>query len=250
MQSSEKLATDSVGRPQPATVGIAVLRPRRVSGTIAPEVDRRMIPSVEESWGYARVKRLLDVVGALAGLIFNSPLMLLCVILIKLQDGGPVLFRQIRVGLNGQRFEIYKFRSMVVNAEAIRSGLEDLNEHDDKRTFKILNDPRITRVGRFMRRLSLDELPQLFNVLRGEMSLVGPRPALPSEVAMYEASHMVRLAVKPGLTCIWQVSGRSNLGFPQQMKLDLEYIQRRSIWLDLVLIAKTMPVVIRGDGAA
>jgi lipopolysaccharide/colanic/teichoic acid biosynthesis glycosyltransferase len=231
-------------------VGNGELRSSRASGTIAPEVDGGAIPSVGESWGYVRIKRLLDVVGAICGLILNSPLMLLCVVLIKLQDGGPVLFRQVRVGLNGQRFEIYKFRSMVVNAEAIRSGLEDLNEHDDKRTFKILHDPRITRVGRFMRRLSLDELPQLFNVLRGEMSLVGPRPALPSEVAMYETEHMVRLAVKPGLTCIWQVSGRSNLGFPQQMKLDLDYIQQRNIWLDLVLIAKTMPAVILGDGAA
>jgi lipopolysaccharide/colanic/teichoic acid biosynthesis glycosyltransferase len=208
------------------------------------------IPLFDESFGYRLVKRLLDIVGASIGLLLLGPLMGLCAILIKFQDGGPILFRQVRVGKRGERFEIVKFRSMVVNAEELQSDLKDLNEHDDHRTFKILNDPRITRVGRFMRRMSLDELPQLWNVLCGEMTLVGPRPALPKEVEMYDAEHMVRLAVKPGLTCIWQVSGRSNLGFQRQIELDLDYIRQRNIWLDVRLIVRTVPAVVIGNGAA
>jgi lipopolysaccharide/colanic/teichoic acid biosynthesis glycosyltransferase len=208
------------------------------------------IPVLHDGLVYAIVKRTIDVLGALCGLILASPLMLLCAILIKLEDGGPILFRQERVGRGGKRFRIVKFRSMVVNAEEMKSELKDLNEHDDERTFKILHDPRITPVGRFMRRMSLDEMPQVWNVLCGEMTLVGPRPALPSEVALYEPAHMTRLAVKPGMTCIWQVSGRSKLGFLKQMELDLEYIERRGIWLDLYLIFRTLPAVLFGEGAA
>jgi exopolysaccharide biosynthesis polyprenyl glycosylphosphotransferase len=221
-------------------------------GEVVPSLPAKplAIPTIPAAPVYEVIKRAIDVCAALVGIVLASPLLLLCAILIKLQDGGPVLFRQERVGRSGQRFLIVKFRSMVVNAEAMKSELMDLNEHDDDRTFKILHDPRITRVGRFMRRMSLDELPQLWNILWGEMSLVGPRPALPSEVALYEPQHMTRLAVKPGLTCIWQVSGRSNLGFPKQMELDLQYIKRRSVWLDLMLIARTAPAVLFGEGAA
>ena len=139
---------------------------------------------------------------------------------------------------------------MIVNAEAMRTTLIHQNEHSDQRTFKIMNDPRVTPPGRILRRFSVDELPQLINVLRGEMSIVGPRPPLPSEVALYSAYDFQRLAVKPGLTCIWQVSGRSRLAFPNQVKLDIEYIRRRSLKTDLAIILKTFPAVLNGDGAA
>jgi lipopolysaccharide/colanic/teichoic acid biosynthesis glycosyltransferase len=208
------------------------------------------IPRLPEKRYYEGLKRGMDIAGAVIGLVLFCPLIALCAVLVKLQDGGPVLFRQVRVGQWGREFVIFKFRSMVINAEAMQSALSDLNEHDDDRTFKILHDPRITPVGRLMRRMSLDELPQLWNVLRGEMAIVGPRPALPKEVAMYGRSDMIRLAVKPGLTCIWQVSGRSNLGFERQRQMDLEYIRRRSIWLDTMLIARTVPAVLCGEGAA
>lgn len=198
----------------------------------------------------AAVKRSLDFVGAIVGLILFSPVIFVAALVIKMSDGGPIFFRQSRVGLNGDFFVLYKFRSMVVNAENLKGKLIKRNQHTDNRTFKILNDPRITKVGRIIRRLSVDELPQFWNVLRGDMSLVGPRPALPSEVAMYKNRDFCRLSAKPGLTCIWQVSGRSNLDFQQQLSLDLEYIEKQSLWLDLKLIAKTPLAVVRGDGAA
>ena len=219
-------------------------------GTNVSGAETLYVPRISSKPVYESIKRLMDILGAIGGLVFFSPLLLLCARLVKLQDGGPVLFRQARVGKNGQQFRILKFRSMVTDAERMQSDLKDLNEHDDDRTFKILNDPRITPVGRLMRRMSLDELPQLWNVLCGEMALVGPRPALPKEVALYGQRDMLRLVVKPGLTCIWQVSGRSNLGFERQMELDLEYIRRRSVWLDAQLIAQTVPAVIYGEGAA
>ncbi|MCA9215840.1 MAG: sugar transferase, partial [Planctomycetales bacterium] len=171
-------------------------------------------------------------------------------LLIKLTDGGPILFCQTRIGRSGRPFSLYKFRSMVTNAEELKHELKGLNEHPYDRTFKILNDPRITKVGRVLRRLSVDEFPQFWNVLRGDMSLVGPRPSVPSEVALYQPDDFERLAVKPGLTCIWQISGRSNLAFEQQLELDLQYIHRRNLLLDLWILLKTVPVVILGDGAA
>jgi lipopolysaccharide/colanic/teichoic acid biosynthesis glycosyltransferase len=210
----------------------------------------RWIPAVHDSFIYRMTKRMIDVCGALIGLGLSTPLFLLCAWLIKRQDGGPILFFQTRVGIDGRLFKIMKFRSMVVDADQMKSELMDLNQHVDNRTFKILNDPRVTPVGRWMRRLSLDELPQFWNVLRGEMSLVGPRPALPSEVDLYDADDLMRLAVKPGLTCVWQVSGRSNLDFRQQMEMDLNYIRDRGFWTDCMLIAKTLPAIVKGDGAA
>ncbi|MCA9198448.1 MAG: sugar transferase [Planctomycetales bacterium] len=201
--------------------------------------------------GFYRVsKRVLDIFGALTGLVLLSPIMLLAALAVKFTDGGTIFFCQQRVGRNGKPFKMYKFRSMVPNADSMKASMIDRNEHGDNRTFKILNDPRITRVGRTMRRLSIDELPQLLNVLRGDMSLVGPRPSITSEVELYEPADYQRLSVKPGITCIWQVSGRSNLEFGDQLRLDLEYIESRAFLLDLKLIVLTFPAVFRGEGAA
>ena len=199
---------------------------------------------------YEAVKRGMDIIGALVGLTVSMPVMLIAAIGIKLSDGGPILFCQSRVGRDGRLFGIYKFRSMVVNAEELKFDLMDHNEHSDDRTFKILNDPRITRIGHLLRRLSIDEFPQFWNVLRGDMSLVGPRPSVPSEVALYQPSDFERLSVKPGITCIWQVSGRSKLAFDKQLILDIKYIRTRNLWLDIRILLKTLPVVILGVGAA
>ena len=197
---------------------------------------------------YPTAKRAIDVAVSLGMLVVLSPLLLLVALLIKL-DGGPVVFRQTRVGKDGREFTFFKFRSMVVNADAYKQALMILNEHKDDRTFKMKHDPRITRVGRVIRKTSIDELPQLFNILRGEMTLVGPRPAVPSEVAKYTPHERHRLEVTPGLTCTWQVSGRADLDFSQQVELDLDYIKRRSLWTDFKLMLKTIPAVLSGKGA-
>lgn len=199
---------------------------------------------------YHAVKRGLDIVGATLGLVCLFPLLATIALLIKLQDGGPVLFGQRRVGKNGDPFWFYKFRSMVPDAEAKKAKLMDRNEHADPRTFKMKQDPRITPLGRVLRRLSLDELPQLYNVLIGDMSLVGPRPATTREFRLYTNSDKARVVVQPGLTCIWQVSGRGKLDFSEQLKLDLDYIEKRSLWLDVRLIILTIPAVLTGDGAS
>jgi len=195
------------------------------------------------------VRRILDVI--LAGLIlvvFGPLVMLPVAIVIKLTSSGPVLFRQRRCGLNGRQFIMYKFRSMVNNAEQLRVELEGLNEMDGP-VFKSSRDPRITTVGKIIRRFSIDELPQVFNVLRGDMSLVGPRPPLPSEVARYERWQRRRLSMKPGMTCLWQISGRNEVSFDDWMKLDLTYIDNWSLLLDLKILLKTVPVVLLGRGA-
>ena len=198
---------------------------------------------------YHAAKRAIDIFGSLFGLVVLSPVFLVVAVLIKLQDGGPVLFRQKRVGQNGHPFWFYKFRSMVPNAEALKKSLLSKNDHADPRTFKMKDDPRVTPVGKIIRRLSLDELPQLFNVLIGDMSLVGPRPATIREFQQYTNSDKARVVVRPGLTCIWQVSGRGNLDFGEQLQLDLIYIERRSLWLDGYLLLRTIPAVLSGDGA-
>jgi lipopolysaccharide/colanic/teichoic acid biosynthesis glycosyltransferase len=198
---------------------------------------------------YEACKRVMDVVVSLTALILLSPVLILAAVMIKLHDGGPVFFTQDRVGRDGRRFRMFKFRSMILQAEALKSSLVAKNEHADPRTFKISDDPRITPPGRVLRRFSIDELPQIFNVMFGDMSIVGPRPPVPSEVALYSDSDFRRLAVKPGLTCIWQVSGRSRLAFPEQVKMDVEYIERRNLLLDLSLIVRTVPAVLSGDGA-
>jgi exopolysaccharide biosynthesis polyprenyl glycosylphosphotransferase len=195
-------------------------------------------------------KRAIDVVTALTLLIALAPVLAVVAIAIKFTSDGPVLFRQERVGLNGRPFTLFKFRSMVAGAESLQGSLKHLNEMKGP-VFKIQNDPRLTRIGHFLRRTSLDELPQLWNILRGEMSLVGPRPAVPSEVAQYAHWQRRRLSMWPGLTCLWQVSGRNQIGdFDQWMALDLHYIDNWSLTLDMVILAKTVPAVLFGRGAA
>lgn len=199
---------------------------------------------------YVVCKRATDILISLSAILILSPIILLAAVAIKLYDGGPVLFSQARIGRNGREFRCYKFRSMIVDAESVQGSLIDQNEHADQRTFKIMNDPRVTVPGRILRRFSIDELPQLINVLLGDMSIVGPRPPLPREVALYSAYDFQRLAVKPGLTCIWQVSGRSRLAFPNQVKMDLDYIRSCGLKTDFMIILKTVPAVLSGDGAA
>lgn len=199
--------------------------------------------------GAAALKRCLDVLVSLAALVLLSPLLALVALAIKATDGGPVLFWQTRVGRHGREFRFPKFRSMAVDAEARKSALLASNQHGAGVTFKMKRDPRITPVGRLIRKLSIDELPQLFLVLIGEMSLVGPRPPVPSEVGRYSLSDRRRLEVRPGLTCIWQVSGRSDIPFERQVALDVEYIESRGMWVDLGLLLRTVPAVLLGRGA-
>jgi len=195
------------------------------------------------------LKRSLDVVLSALVLMLALPVLLFVAVLIKLGEGGKVFFRQRRCGLHGRTFTLYKFRTMVADAEQRRRDVEHLNEMDGP-VFKARNDPRVTPLGRLLRRFSLDELPQLWNVLRGDMSLVGPRPPIPEEVAVYERWQRRRLAMKPGLTCLWQISGRNDLDFERWMALDLQYIDHWSTWLDLKILAKTLPVVLTGRGAS
>ena len=195
------------------------------------------------------VKRAIDLLAAGSLLVLLSPLVLVIGLLVKATSRGPVLFRQQRCGLNGRRFTLYKFRTMVADAEARRSEVAHLNEMDGP-VFKARDDPRVTALGRVLRRLSLDELPQLWNVLRGDMSLVGPRPPIPAEVEDYARWQRRRLSMKPGLTCLWQVSGRNEIDFERWMELDLEYIDTWSLRLDLAILLKTIPVVVTGRGAS
>jgi exopolysaccharide biosynthesis polyprenyl glycosylphosphotransferase len=194
------------------------------------------------------IKRALDIVGAALGLTLGAPLLGLIAAAIRLDSPGPIIFRQTRVGANGERFEMYKFRSMFEGAEEELDELRDLNEVDGP-IFKMKDDPRVTRVGRILRRTSLDELPQLWNVLRGDMSLVGPRPPLPSEVTEYREWHKKRLEVRPGVTGLWQVSGRSLVSFDEQCLLDIYYIENWSLWLDFKILLRTIPQVLFGNGA-
>lgn len=196
------------------------------------------------------VKRALDVALVGPAFVVLSPLFAVVAIAIKLQDGGPVLFWQRRVGRDGREFSFPKFRSMRIDAEALKASLEAVNQHGSGGvTFKMKRDPRITPVGRLIRRTSIDELPQLWCVLKGEMSLVGPRPPVPREVARYSLADRARLSVTPGLTCIWQVSGRSEIPFPEQVRMDVRYIHEQSLANDVKLLIATVPAVIRGKGA-
>lgn len=199
--------------------------------------------------GAQLLKRLIDIVAALGGLVCLAPLFLAVALAIKLTDGGPILFRQTRVGRWGREFPFPKFRSMVMNAEKLKDQLLAQNQHKDGVTFKMKRDPRVTWIGRIIRKLSIDELPQLWCVLRGDMSLVGPRPPVPREVAQYTLADRRRLDVTPGLTCIWQVSGRGDIPFPKQVELDVQYIQSQSVWFDIMLLLKTVPAVLLGKGA-
>jgi exopolysaccharide biosynthesis polyprenyl glycosylphosphotransferase len=193
-------------------------------------------------------KRLIDIVVSAAGLIALSPVMLAVALAILIAEGRPVLFRQVRVGLHGRPFTVLKFRTMVANAEELYSQVEALSDTRGP-AFKMANDPRVTRLGRFLRRTSLDELPQLWNVLRGEMSIVGPRPAPPREVGGYSIWHRRRLSMKPGITGLWQIRGRQpDEDFDQRASLDLDYIDRWSLWLDLKIMMRTIPAVLQGQG--
>ena len=199
---------------------------------------------------YLFFKRTIDILGSGIGLIILSPIFILVALAIKIEDPkGKVFFVQERCGENNKLFKMYKFRSMINNAEELLEELICENEMDGP-VFKIKEDPRITRVGRFIRKTSIDELPQLFNILMGDMSIVGPRPAIPHEVAEYNEYQKQRLLVKPGLTCIWQVSGRNSIGFDEWVDMDLEYIEKRNLWMDVKLIFKTVGVLFGDDNAS
>lgn len=205
-------------------------------------------PEIKENLSYVFVKRFIDIVAALLLFILFLPIIPVVGILIKLDSPGPVLFKQKRIGKNGKEFDFYKFRSMIDDAEAVIRTLRPLSK-DNGPIFKLKDDPRVTPVGRFLRRSSLDELPQLLNVLKGDMSIVGPRPNLPSEVSHYLSWQKRRLDVTPGITCFWQIAGRSHIGFQEWMRLDLEYIRKRSMLTDLKIMIKTIPAVIARKGA-
>lgn len=237
---------------------------RHVSARIVPDLFQMSLSQVDvddlggvplvgvREIGFERgallIKRGIDVVGAVVGLVLGAPLLALIGVAIRLDSPGPIVFRQTRVGAGGKTFDMFKFRSMREGAEAELEQLRELNEADGP-IFKMRDDPRLTRVGRFLRRTSLDELPQLWNVLRGEMSLVGTRPPLPAEVIHYVEWHKKRLEVRPGMTALWQVSGRSTLSFDEGVLLDVYYIENWSLWLDFKILLRTIPQVLFGDGA-
>ena len=198
---------------------------------------------------YKFCKRGIDVIVAGVGLILLSPIITIVACAIKLTSKGPIFFLQKRVGKNGELFNMYKFRSMVVNAEELKEKLKHKNEMSGP-MFKMKDDPRVTKVGKFIRKTSLDELPQLWNVLKGDMSLVGPRPSLPKEVEQFDSWMFKRLSVRPGLTCYWQVSGRNNIDFEDWMKLDVKYVEERNFWIDIKLIFKTVGVLFGDKNAA
>ena len=195
------------------------------------------------------LKRSIDILGASAGLLVLSPVFLMVACAIALHDRGPIFFVQKRVGQWGREFDFPKFRSMVCNAEALKERLRSQNHHKDGVTFKIKGDPRITPIGRWLRKTSIDELPQLWSVLKGDMSLVGPRPPIPEEVLKYKLADRRRLDVKPGLTCYWQVEGRGDIPFAKQVEMDIRYVDSQSVWVDIWLLIKTIPAVIQGKGA-
>ena len=203
----------------------------------------------EKAYIYFILKRFIDILGALIGIIILSPIILITTIAIRLNSKGSVIFAQERVGLNEKMFKMYKFRSMVNNAEELKEDLMTDNEMTGP-MFKIKEDPRVTSVGRFIRKTSIDELPQLFNILKGDMSLVGPRPNLPREVKIFSLYHRQKLLAKPGLTCYWQVMGRSTIGFEEWMELDIKYIRERNTWIDIKLILKTFFVLFGDKNAA
>ena len=215
---------------------------------VALPVQNLEVLAREEGMYVRGGKRLLDVMGSLVALVLTAPVLAFLALLIKLESPGPVLYRSTRIGRNGRPFTFFKLRSMVNGADRHRHHLTHLNEADGP-VFKISNDPRVTRIGRLLRTTSLDEIPQFLNVLNGEMSLVGPRPPIPEEVAQYEPWQMRRLGVRPGITCLWQISGRSRIGFQEWMRLDLEYIKHQSLALDLKILLRTVPAVLSREGA-
>lgn len=215
----------------------------------APEYAKAALEERDSKASYLVIKRIMDVMLALIGLVLLSPLFILVALLIKMEDPkGSVFFYQTRIGKNERPFRMYKFRSMVSNAEELLEKLLDQNEVGGA-MFKMKEDPRITKIGKFIRKTSIDELPQLWNVVRGDMSLVGPRPALPREVMQYTSYDKQRLSVSPGCTGLWQVSGRNNLSFQEMLELDLEYIERRNLWLDIKVMLRTVKVMVFPNSA-
>jgi len=234
----------------PAIVLTDVLGDTAISRTVGEFFGRPGVsfaPAPHTNWATA-VKNLSDRMLAATAMLLLLPFLGLAALAITLTSPGPVFFKQTRVGLNGRRFKLWKFRTMVADAEKKKANLADLNEMSGP-VFKISNDPRITQVGKFLRRTSIDELPQLINVIKGDMSLVGPRPPLPDEVTQYDGWERRRLSVKPGLTCLWQIGGRNRIDFEEWMKLDLEYIDNWSLKKDAEILVKTIPAVLRGSGA-
>lgn len=196
------------------------------------------------------LKRIMDIVASSGALFMLSPIYIATAALIKIEDRGPIFFKQERIGFRGHRFFMWKFRSMVINAEKLKDALLEQNEHSGSSiTFKMKRDPRITRIGSFIRKYSVDELPQFWNVFCGDMSIVGPRPCMQREVVMYSVEERKRLLAKPGLTCFWQVGGRADIDFEGQVQLDVQYIRSESVWLDIKLLFLTIPAVLLGKGA-
>ena len=221
---------------------------RLPSSPSSPAAAEAAATDVTEPFGYAVTKRAFDLIVGAGVLLLLVPVIPMVALMIRADSQGPVFYRQDRVGKGGRLFKFYKFRSMRVDSDRLRADLESRNELTGP-VFKMKNDPRVTTVGQFLRRSSLDEIPQIFNVLKGDMSIVGPRPALPGEVARYEAWHRRRLDVKPGITCLWQVAGRGQVGFDEWMRLDVEYMSRRSLRTDVAIFLKTIPAVIARRGA-
>ncbi len=242
MEIAEKMGVSVYLTTQIYSPTIARTRPTRLASMAAIEY------STVHPYGLTvMLKSLVDRIGAFIGIMASSPILLLTCLAIKFDSRGPILFKQTRTGINGRSFKLWKFRTMVVDAEEKKSELQKLNEMSGP-VFKIAKDPRITRIGKLLRKYSIDELPQLFNVLRGEMSLVGPRPPLPSEVAKFELWQHRKLSVRPGLTCLWQTNGRNNIDFDEWMKLDLKYIDNWSLWEDAKILLRTIPTVLKGTG--
>ncbi len=226
---------------------------REISGSLNPKArfaGKLKVAAWEATIRFSYIlKRFLDLTVAIAAMVALSPVLVVTALCVWVEDPGPVFYFQTRVGRNGRHFKFYKFRSMKVNADKIKKDLLSQNESSAGVIFKMKKDPRITKVGRFIRKFSIDELPQLLNVLIGDMSLVGPRPPLPNEVEKYSLEERKRLHVIPGMTCLWQVSGRSDIPFTEQVMLDMKYIQSASFINDIILLLKTVPAVLTGKGA-
>jgi lipopolysaccharide/colanic/teichoic acid biosynthesis glycosyltransferase len=223
---------------------------KKVSGALSPRQCERKRLTWQQSIRLTNpIKRIFDLITGAIGLVLLSPLFALTALCIYLENPGSIFYSQTRVGKDGRLFRFFKFRSMIVDAEKMRADLAKDNQSEDGVIFKIKDDPRITNVGKFIRKFSIDELPQLFNVLQGNMSLVGPRPALPEEVVQYTLEQRKRLHALPGITCLWQVSGRSEIPFTGQVKLDVEYIKSTSLFTDISILLRTIPAVLAGKGA-
>ena len=245
----DRLPTSSMTEDEKAARMLEIFAGRRFEhGRMIQRMRLRLLSWVIRTKIRTNLKRMVDIVLASISLLLLSPFLFLIAIAIKLDSPGPIIFKQVRIGKWGKPFYCYKFRSMYVDAEARKADLLDQNEADEV-VFKIKDDPRVTRVGRFIRKASIDEFPQLINVLKGEMSLVGPRPPVPIEVVQYEFETMYRLDAVPGITGLQQVSGRSDLSFKRWIELDLQYIAEQSLLKDIEILLKTIPAVISGKGA-